>query len=102
MPKKIATSAYKRLLYVIMLNKTKGDGIKKLLFLLLGKIDMKHKTDSGRFLVKCFLQSQDNEMLDTVKSLSEKYSWITQLCTEAMETANSSNNRFEIGEFLEF
>ena len=102
MPKETAAHAYKKLLYVIMLNKTKGDGIKKLLFLLLNKIDLKRKTDGGRFLVKCFLQSKDNEMLDTVKSLSEKYSWITQLCTEAMETANSSNNRFGIGEFLEF
>jgi hypothetical protein len=47
------------------------------MYLMLNNINMSEKRDSSTYIVSYFARFGDEEMQDTIKGLSEKYSWIS-------------------------
>jgi hypothetical protein len=63
----------------------RGELIKELLYTILDKFDMNNKTEATNYIVSHFVKFGDEEMQDTVKSMSEKYGWIKQVYDAAMK-----------------
>lgn len=53
-----------------------GGLIKELLYMMLNNLNMSEKRDSTNYIVSYFGKFGDEEMQNTIKGLSEKYSWI--------------------------
>lgn len=76
---------YCKILSNIYNSKLTGSLIKELVYLMLNNIDMFEKTPSSNYIVYYFIECGDNEMKNTIASLSEKYVWIEEVLAKRMK-----------------
>ena len=44
--------------------------------MMLGNISMEHKSSIAMLLIDCFITLGDQEMMDTILNLADKYEWV--------------------------
>ena len=76
---------YTKILSNICNSGVTGALIKELLYLMLNNLNMSEKRDSTNYIVSYFGRFGDDEMQNTIKSLSEKYSWIAPIYEAALK-----------------
>lgn len=57
----------------------RGSLFKEIVYMMLGNINMEHRTPNTIVLMDYFMECGDQEMIDTVSNLAEKYDWVKDI-----------------------
>ena len=74
--KDCTSSFYSRPLNLFRRAKINGSLVKKICYMMLGNISMEHKSSIAMLLIDCFITLGDQEMMDTILNLADKYEWV--------------------------